>query len=302
MSTAITRPVSSHAAAADARRDAPILLALTRSPDCATATRAAADLAKALGVGVHVIHSWIPMNTAFGPAGQPSIDLELAYEQPAAEVLRSAGAHLRSEGVEVLDEHLVMGLAADEIVAVAAGIGARLVVTGSRGLGLIKRLVLGSVSQGVVNASTAAPVLVVRNGDHAWPPERILVGYDGSTSSRRAAESGAEIANATGAEVVIVTVVTPDVLMATLPGEAAKAAALMVRAIADELAETHGIAIRTEVLTGDTIHNLLSMAATSSPTLVAVGSRGDGLLRRVALGSVSMAILHAADGPVLISH
>lgn len=37
------------------------------------------------------------------------------------------------------------------------------------------------------------------------------------------------------------------------------------------------------------------------PTLVAVGSRGLGAVRRFTLGSVSTAVLRSVDGPVLIT-
>ena len=283
------------------RATGPILLATTGSPDCANAARAAGDLAKSLHAGVHVVHTWMPLNTAFGPAGQPQIDFEKTYAEPAAEVLHSQVAALASRGVTVAGEHLLMGSAGEEVASLATTVGAQLVVTGSRGLGLIKRLVLGSVSEAVVAAS-ATPVLVIRAGDESWPPDTILVGVDGSESSRSAAAVASALGQAVGAAVTIVTVITPDQLMATLPGDAARAAEAMVRGVADELAETYQVSINTAVLYGEAAPALLSLAATSPPALLAVGSRGGTVLRHLTLGSVSMAVLHGAEGAVLVSH
>jgi nucleotide-binding universal stress UspA family protein len=262
---------------------------------------AAGDLARGLNVGVHVVHSWMPLNTAFGPAGAPLADIESVYAEPAAEVLHAQVAALRRDGVAVAGEHLLMGVAAEEIAGLATTIGAQLVVTGSRGLGLIKRLALGSVSEGVVNHSTA-PVLVVRRGDEAWPPDRVLVGYDGSESSRGAAACAAVIGKATGAEVTLAIVINPYALAATVPTETMHAGETLVRRMADELAEVYEISIKTTVLSGESAPALVSLAEDCAPALLAVGSRGEGSLRRLALGSVSMAVLHGAQGPVLIAH
>ena len=78
-------------------------------------------------------------------------------------------------------------LPADEIAALAEELDTGLVVVGSRGLGTVKRLVVGSVSEGVVSL-VPCPVLVMRGGEGAWPPTRMVVGADLSEEARRAAE------------------------------------------------------------------------------------------------------------------
>jgi hypothetical protein len=54
-------------------------------------------------------------------------------------------------------------------------IEAGLIVMGSRGLGLVGRLLLGRVCKDVVHHARG-PVLVVRGGEGAWPPERVIIG------------------------------------------------------------------------------------------------------------------------------
>jgi nucleotide-binding universal stress UspA family protein len=68
----------------------------------------------------------------------------------------------RSAGGKVAEAHLRVGAAATEIVALAEDIEAGLIVMGSRGLGRIRRALMGSVSDGVVRHAHC-PVLVVRH-------------------------------------------------------------------------------------------------------------------------------------------
>jgi nucleotide-binding universal stress UspA family protein len=68
---------------------------------------------------------------------------------------------VRSGGGTVAGEHLVEGRVVPEIVGLAEEIGAGLIVMGSRGLGGIRRALMGSVSDSVVRHAHC-PVLVVR--------------------------------------------------------------------------------------------------------------------------------------------
>jgi nucleotide-binding universal stress UspA family protein len=69
---------------------------------------------------------------------------------------------IRSAGGAVAEAHLRVGAAAAEIVDLAEDIGAGLIVMGSRGLGGIRRALMGSVSDSVVRHAHC-PVLVVRH-------------------------------------------------------------------------------------------------------------------------------------------
>jgi nucleotide-binding universal stress UspA family protein len=68
---------------------------------------------------------------------------------------------VRTFGGTVAEEHLVEGRVAPEIVGLAEEIGAGLIVMGSRGLGGIRRALMGRVSDSVVQHAHC-PVLVVR--------------------------------------------------------------------------------------------------------------------------------------------
>ena len=146
-----------------------ILLATDGNEDSTRAALAAADLSMLTGARLHVVHVW----TGAPPPAYPGRALDdysrLAAEE-AGEILRRHAWYARVDGAEVAGEHLRAGKPAEEITALAEELDADLVVLGSRGAGWLKRLVTGSVSEGVVRGAPC-PVLVVR-ATAAWPPTR----------------------------------------------------------------------------------------------------------------------------------
>ncbi len=97
---------------------------------------------------------------------------------------------------KVAGSHAPVGRPDAEIVRLAEEIGAGLVVLGSRGLGPIRRALVGSVSSSVVRHAHC-PVLVVRDGQHGLAGP-IVLAVDGSEESKLATEAAAEISAATG--------------------------------------------------------------------------------------------------------
>jgi nucleotide-binding universal stress UspA family protein len=150
-----------------------VLLATDGSKEADLATRTAADLADKTGSELHVVHvfgitpwySAYPEGFGFGTAEleDPVLEEELqrTSERGAREVLDAEVEKLRSLGVTQPQAHLVEGGVSQEIVGLAEGIGAGLIVLGSRGLGGIPRALMGSVSDSVVRHAHC-PVMVVR--------------------------------------------------------------------------------------------------------------------------------------------
>jgi nucleotide-binding universal stress UspA family protein len=237
--------------------------------------------------------------------------LQNEHEREAREVLRKQVRHAEAAGGTVAGRYLREGRPAEEIAALASEIGADLVVIGSRGLGPVERLVMGSVSEGVIELASCA-VLVVRGGHRAWPPSRVVVGDDSSRGAKKAVELAAGIAGVFGARMLLVR--AHPVLMDI--SEAAKIAeqepvplqtalcrheiSLERRARAVEAVLGHRPKIR--VREGEAASVILETAEEGGePTLIAVGRRGLGRLDRLRVGSVSTNVLRAASGPVLVS-
>jgi len=68
---------------------------------------------------------------------------------------------VKQVGVSVAEAHLVRGRPDRELIELSEEIGAGLIIMGSRGLGGVRRALMGSVSDSVVRHAHC-PVLIVR--------------------------------------------------------------------------------------------------------------------------------------------
>lgn len=264
-----------------------ILLA-TDGSECATlATRAALDLASRGGSELHVVHVWLDIHTSHFHA---YVRRELHRE--GQEILDGQVGEIEASGSAVAGAHLREGHSVGEILALADELDAGLIVVGSRGMGSIQRMLLGSVSEGLANRTTR-PLLVVRG---SWPPARVVIGDDYSEGAREAGDLAARVGALLGAEVALARVYPQA------RGTALEEADTSLDERAAELRGVLGRELPVERLVGDPAASILEMTERSGESvLISVGSRGGGVVDRLRLGSVSTRILRAAKGPVLIS-
>jgi nucleotide-binding universal stress UspA family protein len=137
-----------------------LLLATDGSPQAALAARTAVDLSSKLGSEMHVIHvGEVPFVYHPEQRGYPALYEERTKEARA--MLDAQVKEIEAAGGIVANAHRRMGKADVEIVAVAEEIGADMIVFGSRGLGAMRRALMGSVSDSVIRHAHC-PVLVVR--------------------------------------------------------------------------------------------------------------------------------------------
>jgi nucleotide-binding universal stress UspA family protein len=282
-----------------------VLLATDGSKEAAVAARAAVDVCEGAGAELHVVHVWFSVPTA---RIRPFMRAEL--KRRGNELLEEGVKRVEGSGGRLTEAHLVEGRAADEILDLAERIGADLVVIGSRGLGPVARIALGSVSEAVIHHSSC-PVLVLRGPEDAWPPERVIFGDDGSEAARTAGELGASLCGRHGARALLL-----HAYPRSPPEVDAEGRESEPRIVDDELRRAEkallersrelegrlGSRPKTRLVVGDAAACLLEAAAEDAPerTLVAVGSRGTGAIGRMRLGSVSTKVVHAARGPVLV--
>jgi nucleotide-binding universal stress UspA family protein len=151
-----------------------ILLATDGSEEAELAARTAMDLAAVLGSELHVV--------TVGHAETPATAALEWVKYRAESVLDRQVARIREAGGEVAGVHLKMSEKRDEeIVVLAEDLGAGLIVLGSRGLGALRRALMGSISDSVVRHAHC-PVLVVR-------PTRDATDEPGSSPASLAADS-----------------------------------------------------------------------------------------------------------------
>jgi nucleotide-binding universal stress UspA family protein len=140
-----------------------ILLATDGSEEAELAALRAVDLAQSTDSELHVVHvGVVPRFLKSYPGTLGYYDkLYEQIEEVSRELLRKQTWQVKAVGGTVAGAHLRMGEVALEIVALAEELGADLIVMGSRGLGGVRRALMGSVSDSVVRHAHC-PVLVVR--------------------------------------------------------------------------------------------------------------------------------------------
>ena len=200
------------------------------------------------------------------------------------------------------------------IIAEARRRRAGVIVVGSRGLGFAHRLMLGSVSRGVIRRA-GCPVLVVKGRRRRM--KRLVLATDGSPNASRALGFLlARFEPPAGARVKVVRVLEP-VLPRTrvlLPAPVHRAIVLSAANLntkrtrqarrevseAAVLLKRAGWSARGVVREGVPLAEVLREAAASRADLLVVGARGTGGLARLLLGSVAEGALDRSPVPVLL--
>jgi len=135
-----------------------ILLAVDGSDHALRAAKVAADLARSMKSELRVVIAYEPIPWYLGePNLQGAINARL---KDAQNILQKAVAAAGDMPDEIHTE-LIEGDSAEAIIEVAKTRNSDVIVMGSRGLGRLAGLVLGSTSQKVVSHAPC-PVLIVR--------------------------------------------------------------------------------------------------------------------------------------------
>ena len=202
----------------------------------------------------------------------------------------------------------------DGILSEARRFRADVIVVGWRGHGAVRRLLMGSVSRGVVRGARCA-VLVVRGRPPRVP--KIVIGFDASAGAQLAVTLVGKFVASRDGHVTLITAVQlmspssrgPVVggIRATIAREvrrinterATEATKALNRA-AEEL-DRSGWRTRTVLRTGEPLRELSAAVATAHPQLLVVGARGSSGVRHLLLGSVAEGVLNRLPVPVLVA-
>ena len=134
--------------------------------------------------------------------------------------------------------------------------------------------------------------------------EPVVVATDGSEGAEGAVVAGARVARTLGTKAVLVYVrpslgpLGDPYYQEKLSEQMAHARAALDRAAA--LVGQEGIEAEEEILEGSAADRVVELARARNAHLIVVGSRGLGAVAGALLGSVSSAIIHRADRPVLV--
>ena len=271
-----------------------ILLATDGLVSMVAAARAAAvHLTEKGGAELHLVHVWHTVPS-------PHFDrvIRSGFEDIGRDRLEQQVRLIEDAGGTVVEANLREGRAVEEIIAHADEIGAGLVIVGSRGMGRLGRLALGSVSTGIVHRSPC-PVLIVREGEEAWPPDRVLVSYGSFEDTERAGFLAATLARKLGAEVKLVGVESDGSGGAQ---EKLRDVEWALESRADGIEEAVGLRPRVRPVVGEVAQTVLGiLTEEEKPALLSPGSKILGGAGRVIVGEALDQIMSESRGPILIT-
>lgn len=286
-----------------------IVCAVDGSEASKTATKWAANTAVKRGIPLRLVSSYSMPQFLYAEGMVPPQELYEDLEAETLEKIEEAKKVAIDFVPEVDVSHQVEeGSPIDMLLDLSEQ--CTMIVMGSRGLGGLSGMVMGSVSAAVVSHASC-PVVVVREDNDVTEETKygpVVVGVDGSGVSQKAIENAFKEADARGAELIAVHTWMDMQVQASLAGLSAaqqqwqvveeEQNALLGHRLAG-WAERYPDVKVTKIVTRDRPVRALADASEGAQLLV-VGSHGRGGFKGMLLGSTSRALLQAAPCPMMV--
>lgn len=249
-------------------------------------------------------------------------ETEKIVQNEAQDLLVRESARLREAGWSESSE-VRIGHPAEEIVGAAEQLDVDCVVVGSHGLSGIKRFLLGSVSDHVLQSAHCSVLIVKKPGlhpdesvtaSHTAPtsteqgqPLRMLLSYDDSAPSKDAVEFCASLPLRERAKVTILTVLTLVTLyrqdirqrLSWLWLEKKKQALIALEGAKTVLSRATPQVDTQLREAADASDEILKAASELNSDLIVLGHKGKGAIEKFLLGSVTTRVAHHATCSVL---
>ena len=136
--------------------------------------------------------------------------------------------------------------------------------------------------------------------------QSILLSTDGSAPAEHVAEFAASLAAQCRAKVMVLHAYNPvpgflgEPIYSQALQNTLREAESLVANVAKRLRDIGVTDVITDVVAGSAADVILDVAQTRKPDLIVVGARGLSTWQGIILGSVSMAVAHRAECPVLV--
>ena len=230
----------------------------------------------------------------FGATYVPSPEDEAAVE---AALVESVTDQLRRCEIKSPAPTARTGIIPMEIVAAAHTLRAGLIVTGLGSHSVADRALGGETALHLAQDATA-PVLAVPAAATTIP-RRVIAAIDFSATSVLAARTAAGWLRA-GDELHLVSVM-PKLRHNEIPVPAGQPVVDRLAKTGEALGVTPGVRVEATELFGDPARTLHEYAQRIDADLIALGSHGYGVVKRLVLGSVASKIIRVATSAVLVA-
>ena len=286
-----------------------IVVAVDGSEASAAAVRWAANAAAKRGEPLRLAASYTMPQFLYAEGMVPPKELFEELETETLELVQQARDIALEVAPDIHIGHTVAeGSPIDFLLEMSKNV--TMIVMGSRGLGGLSGMVMGSVSAAVVSHAHC-PVVVVRSDSDVTESTKygpIVVGVDGSDVSQKATEYAFVEAQARRCPLVAVHTWMDMQVQASLAGLSAaeqqweevekEQTELLSKRLEDYCARYPEVEV-TKLVTRDRPVRALSEAAQKAQLLV-VGSHGRGGFKGMLLGSTSRALLQSAPCPMMV--
>lgn len=288
-----------------------IIVGIDDSASAAAAVVWAAKDAESRGLPLRIVHVVPPIVVPSAPWPELPAPASFAvYEEDRRREIVETAYKLALEATSAhRAPHTTTAVFNGPIVPTLVDLSAEadLMVVGCLGESAVPRALLGSISSGVVHRARC-PVAVV-HGEHTPAPDApVVVGIDGSAASELATSIAFDEASRRNAELIALHAWTdmgplefPSANWAPIEFENLKAREEEV--LAERLSgwqeQYPDVRVRRIVVCDRPALRLLEQA--EGAQLIVVGNRGRGGFAGMLLGSVSTAIVHSAQIPVVVA-
>ncbi len=230
-------------------------------------------------------------------------DLEAKARDAGEHILTKAHEQLSSNFSQIQQVHQV-GHPVNVILDTARSMKCDFIVLGARGLGPVKELVIGSTSHRVLTHAPCSVMIIKAPVPHV---QKILLAVEGQDDTTVALQFLARQPFRNPVDIDVFTVwPQPQLAWPTTLGqtkllemEALSEAQDHLTSVTDRLTRMN-YTCEAKVGMGDPAFAILEQAKASEADLIIMGTHGRGGLSRFLIGSVSHAVLHQVDCPVLI--
>lgn len=275
--------------------------AMQMASPTAVATRAALWLVHANEIGLD--HGWAELPVGARSAVQALRQRFRGRLENSMQALEAARRRCEALGVQC-HTSCEEGRPWETILRTAVAVNADLIAVGdpAGAVGLPERL-LGTTAERVVRQAPCSVIVACGNVRNDYQGARIAVGIDFSAHGVEAARWARDVANAIDGEIVLLHVISHP-LENVLSGEWRSAFEGLSSAASSRLSQlvvSEGLpaGTQTRVLDGSVGKSLCNAVADMQADLLFVGSRGQGRLRGMMLGSTPQYCLRYSPVPVL---
>lgn len=233
--------------------------------------------------------------------------------EAAEQTLKQETEFLRNRGFHVAEAQYLLGAPSQKICDFADTIDANQIIIGSHGKGRLKRLLMGSVSQGVFQCAHQ-PVLLFNNIDEPMlevsHPEqamlrqdddqirKVLIPVDASAGSRRTLQWAAQFLDNRTSEVHLLHVYSHSPEGGYRYPEFSESETALVAA--ETLMKEYGFQVITICTVGAADTETCRYANEHGMDEIIIGSHGDRGIDKLFMGSTTQGILKCAKQPVMV--